>query len=647
MKKIALLLVASTVIYGCTTFVKSQSDESVAFQRSSEPVESELHASFKGITRTLAQVDPTLAAAVVDNDPYHIPKKKGGFYDCRTMVKKSYDFNGQKYMKLVLDDDIQLRCPNVRAISSPMPWKVTKTEWSAQDEKDYGTFVKAIGYSNCKNLDVCLSSPGNPLRSEEDLKNMYYSDCADLPYFLRAYFAYKKGLPFTFVSGIKPVPLSEAQTKSREARREKALLEKGEEGLAALDKSLNDLRYTVNGNVPTTQSNTPNTSGVARDFGKVKNVINDAISTGTYRMLNGDFYSPKINLEQIRPGTAVYGTGGHAALVYDVKPSGEILVIDAHPGNSISHNGWIDKEFHFEDKMYGGMFKNFRPIRVDEATAVRDANGVITKGQVIRAKDEEIAGFSLEQYDSKNFNHGGQKVSMRDWVSLRLSGGNYKLDPIPDMKERTKQLCESFTDRVIQVQKAIDSGLTKETLAVYPNNIFGAEGDWETHSSPSSDLRRRADSLSLVTFAKDVVKRVGERDPMISYNGSDLKGDLLNAFKTAASACNITYKNSVGAPVKLNLIQLASRANLMSFDPYMCAELRWGATGAELATCNSSADKKEIYKLTQFLRNNNVKDEAGVHAFTLDMLRQLDSSKKVNNNPAAVNYDVLGQMSAL
>lgn len=647
MKKIALLIALSTVIYGCTTFMKNQSDESVAFQRkNSEPVESESHASFKGITRTLAQVDPTLVP--VDNDPYHIPKKKGGFYDCRTMVKKSYDFNGQKYMKLVLDDDIQLRCPNVREISSPMPWKVTKTEWSAQDEKNYGAFVKAIGYSNCKNLDVCLSSPGNPLRTEEDLKNMYYSDCADLPYFLRAYFAYKSGLPFTFVSGFKPVPLSENQLKNREIQREKILAgPDAEKALAAQEVVWNDLRYTANGNVPTTQSNTPNSQGVARDFGKVKSVINDAISTGTYRMLTGDFYSPRINLEQIKPGTAVYGTGGHAALVYDVKPSGEILVIDAHPGNSISHNGWIDKEFHFSDKMYGGMFKNFRPIRIDESTIVRNSAGVITKGLVIRAKDEEIAGFSLEQYDAKNFNHAGQKVTMRDWVSLRLSGGNYKLDPIPDMKERTKQLCESFTDRVIQVQKAIDSGLTKETLAVYPNNIFGAEGDWETHSSPSSDLRRRADSLSLVTFAKDIVKRVNEKDTMISYTGSDLKGDLLAAFKSAAGACNITYKNSVGAPVKLNLIQLASRANLMSFDPYMCAELRWGATGSELATCNSSADKKEIYKLTQFLRNNNIKDEAGVHGFTLDMLRQLDSSGKVNNSPAAVNYDILGQMMAL
>jgi hypothetical protein len=643
MKKIVLLLAASMFVYGCTTLVESQSDESIAFQRAAEPVESESTMSFKGLTRTIAQVDP--AAAAGPKDPLLIPKKKGGFYDCRTMVKKSYEFNGQKYMKLILDDDIQLRCPNVNAISTPMPWKVTKESWTAQDENEYGAFIKTIGYSKCKNLDVCLSSATNPLRSEEDLKNMYYADCADLPYFLRAYFAYKKGLPFTFVSGFTQVPLSENQAKNREANRQKVLAEKGEEGLAALDKSYNDLRYSVNGNSPTNYYNTPHSKGLARDFRTIKLLINDGISTGTYRMLNGDFYSPKINLEQIRPGTAIYGTGGHAALIYDVKPSGEILVIDAHPGNSITHNGWIDKEFHLADKMYGGMFKNFRPIKLTGVE--RNTAGVIAKGLVVRAKDEEIPGYSLEQYDSRNFLHEGSKVTMRDWVSLRLSGGNYKMDPVPEMAERTKQLCDSFTDRIIQVQKAIDSGLPKASLAQYPNNIFGAEGDWETHSSPSSDLRRRSDSLSIVTFAADVIKRVSERDPMISYKGSDLKGELIAAFKSAANACSISYKNSLGAPVKLNLIQLASRSNLMSFDPYMCVELRWGATGSELATCNSSAEKKEIYKLTQFLRNNNVKDEAAVHGYTLQTLRQLDTSGKVSNAPRASEYNILGRLLAL
>lgn len=653
MKKIALLVALSTVIYGCTTFVKSESDQSVAFQRAAQPVESEQHMSFKGITRSLAQVSPELAAVDLTAEAlklnvdvkYLIPKKEGGYYNCTKMEKRKYTYNGQVYEKLLLVDAIQLRCPNVKAISAPMIWKVTKTEWSAQDEQGFSDFIKAFGYSNCKNLDVCLSSEKNPLRDELDVKNMFYSDCADLPYFLRAYYAYKKNLPFTFVSAYTPVPLSPNQLKNRETTRQQLTAAGKLDVLEKEEKRWADTRYTTNGNAPTSVSNIPHSGGYVRDFRQVKDVISDAISTGTYRMINGDFYSPKINSTEIRPGTAVYGTGGHAAMVYDIKSNGEILFIDAHPGNSITHVGWLEDEFHFGDKKYGGMFKNFRPIRVDNP--VRDANGVITKGKMYRYTDEEIAGFSLDQYDQSNFTHDGKNVSMREWVSLSVSGGGYKLDPVAEMTERSNQLCENFRDRIPQVQKAIDAGLTKASIAAYPNNIFGAEGDWETHSSPSSDLRRRSASLSLVTFAKDAIKRVNARDPMVSYSGSDLKSDLLAAFKAASNACSVSYKNTVGAQVNLNLIQLISRANLMSFDPYMCAELRWGATGSELATCNSSPDKKEFYRLTQFLRNDNNKDEAAIHGFTLPQLRQLDASKKVNNNPAASNYDVLGQLSAL
>jgi hypothetical protein len=42
------------------------------------------------------------------------------------------------------------------------------------------------------------------------------------------------------------------------------------------------------------------------------------------------------------------------------------------------------------------MFKNFRPVKVNESTITRDSQGVIIKGQIVRAADEEIPGFSLE-----------------------------------------------------------------------------------------------------------------------------------------------------------------------------------------------------------------------------------------------------------
>ena len=638
----------TSFIFGCTTLMKSNS------------IESEDHASNKGLTRSIAQevtaavtASATVVVALPElpvlTDPNLIYKnKKGDIYDCRTIVKVKYTFKGKVYEKLRLDDDIQLKCPNVKSFNQAMPWKVTKDSWSQADEQGYSAFVKKLGYGKCNNLDKCLSSESiNSLISEEDMKNIYYSDCADLPYYVRAYYAYKNQLPFSFVSGTQPVALNPEQQARKDKERENILLTQGEEGIIKFEKKEADTRYSLNGNIPVSQSNTPNTKGIMRDFSRVKLVINDAVSTGTYRMLQGDFYSPKITPEEIRPGTAVYGTKGHAALIYDVKPNGDLLVMDAHPGNSITHNGWIEQEFIMDGMKHGGMFKNFRPLKVRPIT-VDKITGEIKAGQVIQASDEEISGYSLEQYDSNNFVNKGSKISMREWVSLRLSGGNYKLNPVAEMIERTTQLCENYKGRASDVQKAFDFGLTKQSIEKYPTNIYGADqAEWETHSTPSSDLRRRSDTLSLLEFAKESIHRVNAKDPLVSYSGTNLKTDLVNAFKSTALACNITYKNSLGTPLTLNLLHMSKRVGLFSFDPYMCPEIRWGASGAEAVTCTDSATKKEFYKLTQFLRNNNIKDEKAIHGYSIQNLRQLEATKKVNNNPAVNNYDIATQMLGL
>jgi hypothetical protein len=41
----------------------------------------------------------------------------------------------------------------------------------------------------------------------------------------------------------------------------------------------------------------------------------------------------------------------------------------------------------------------------------------------------------------------------------------------------------------------------------------------------------------------------------------------------------------------------------MSFDPYQCVERRWGAEGAELASCRDGALKRRWYAAEQGLRN--------------------------------------------
>lgn len=636
-KNIFFISITTICFFGCATlFNKNGGDE---------------YTSLKGITRSIAQVSP-------DQDPYLIPLKDGQFLDCHKLNFREYTLNGKVYSKYALNDDKALLCPNIKAFRTDMIWKVKKTSWSAEDESNYSQFIKKLGYSKCKNLDQCLSSSeSNMLISEEDMFNVYYSDCADLPYVLRAYFAYKNGLPFSFVSKIAPVPLTQVQIDSDAKQRQIILETKGEEAAVKFDASLTDTRYSRNGNMPTARLNIPASNGRVRDFGRMSLIINDAVSSGTLRMLSGDidtealsdFYSPRISSEFIKSGTTVYGPKGHAAIVYDVKPNGELLIMDAHPGNSISYKGWIKDEFIMDKASHGGMFKNFRPFVVENPKYSNDGLNSIVSGQIRFAKDEEIPSFSLEQYDSNNFTRDGKKVSLQEWTQLRLSGGKYRIEPMYEIRNNIHILCESAKGRAQDVQDAFDNGVSiSQHIPTLPANIFAATDAWETFATPSRDLRLRNDTLGIFELAKNILERYKNKDPMIVYSGKNLKDDFIRSFQIYAKECNIEYKNSDGQSVKFNLLGLLKRLPALSFDPYMCPEIRWGATSAkDLATCKDAEDKKAWHKYTQFLRNNLEKDTNANHAFTLEQLKSMDATKQIDNNPNKINYDIISLLQGL
>ena len=57
--------------------------------------------------------------------------------------------------------------------------------------------------SDCRTVDTCLHDQANLFRAS-DPREWFRSDCADLPYVLRFYYAWKRGLPFSYVSDVSP-----------------------------------------------------------------------------------------------------------------------------------------------------------------------------------------------------------------------------------------------------------------------------------------------------------------------------------------------------------------------------------------------------------------------------------------------------------
>ena len=96
-----------------------------------------------------------------------------------------------------------LLASSTAAIAAPAaPWKITKTEWTQTDEKGFGDFVRAIAESGCATAADCMKSPANPWRASDPPGLEFHMDCAKWAYTLRAYYAWKNGLPFGYVNAI-------------------------------------------------------------------------------------------------------------------------------------------------------------------------------------------------------------------------------------------------------------------------------------------------------------------------------------------------------------------------------------------------------------------------------------------------------------
>ncbi|MES2802650.1 MAG: hypothetical protein V4654_09185 [Bdellovibrionota bacterium] len=487
------------------------------------------------------------------------------------------------------------------ASASDTSWKIKKTSWSETDEKLYSEFVSLIGQAvekrECKSFKECIQHPNNPYAGSDSGELDIHVDCARLSYALRAYFAWKNGLPFSHVS----------QVVAR----------------VAADKEDN-LRYTKNGNIVYRRSSVLVAKDKLPDGPKyITQVLMKSVYTAVFRLedeienrpgLESDYYPSDISREAIRPGTAIYDPAGHVAIVYKVTDDGKIYFIDAHPDNSLTSSMYGTKYVRSRPAQ-GAGFKNFRKQELVGAT-FDAALGSYVGGKITVSPANTHKEFSLVQKygtDNKpipNWKEGafilaGVKLDYYDYLRAKMSKGNLRINPVEEVKSITLDLCSSVKDRVDSVQTAVSEQIHLKTHPErLPINIYGTSGEWESFSTPSRDARFKTSYKELRDQVEKIFIAYQKGDPQIDYSGADIKADMLNSYLQTAQACKISYLKSNGAAVSLNLENVRQRLFALSFDPYHCPELRWGAsTEQEYAGCKDDATKREWFKREVWLRN--------------------------------------------
>jgi hypothetical protein len=432
--------------------------------------------------------------------------------------------------------------------------------------------------------------------NEDQMGLVYRPDCADLPYFLRAYFAFKMGLPFGYSKcnrgggGQGPRCPAWFSIQHEEPRVVATPAPRGP--------------YDIMQQPAATPVNThpARPAGLAAGFGYyVRFTVADAVHSGSARTaLNDemtDYYPVPLKEETLRPGTIYADPYGHVLMLVrrvaqTEGAAGVFLAVDGQPDGTVARKRFWRGNFLFaQDPALGGPgFKRFRPI-VQKNGALRR----LTNEEI--AKDPQYADFSLDQgrLSIENFYDRMDEVMSPE-----------PLDPLRAMKEAITSLEEQVKTRVTSVENGRKYQNSGRGDAQMPDGaaIFETTGAWEDFATPSRDLRLLI-AIDVVRGFPDRVARQPERYAMPKDKSvAEVKAELQNVLASELASRKFSYPRSDGSSWTLALKDVIERmASLeMAYNVNDCVELRWGAAerSEEASTCRRHAPSAQRAKMTQY-----------------------------------------------
>jgi hypothetical protein len=514
------------------------------------------------------------------------------------------------------------RPPPPRAAKSVWP---LHDDWTRANENLYSAWIEKLFDApleedlSWKAMDEVLHDPSrnflfNHLGLNEDEKGaVIRPDCADVPYFLRAYFAFKMGLPFGYskctrgdggvppkcvqwwnVVKEEPAQTTEIVVVQRQRRRPERTGFFGAFG-PAVGESRATVRRTVS------VSRRP--KGLVPGFHYyLSSTLADAVHSGNGRTAandsDTDYYLVPLSEDSLRPGTIYADPYGHILILVKRVPqtgdrAGLFLAVDGQPDGTIARKRFWRGNFLFaQDPALGSPgFKHFRPI-------VREKNGTLRRlSNAEIAKHPDYANYSPEQATL-------QVEEFYDRMDDVMSPA--PLDPIRALTEAVAALEEQVKARV----KSVENG--RQYLAGGGGNvempdgaaIFETTGAWEDFATPSRDLRLLI-AIDVVRGFPDRVARRPERYAMPHGKSvTEVKAELEARLAAELVARKFAYTRTDGSPWTLSLKDVLDRAAEleMAYNINDCVELRWGAPegSEEAATCKRRASAAQRQKMSEY-----------------------------------------------
>ena len=445
----------------------------------------------------------------------------------------------------------------------------------------------------------------NYLGLKEDQKGLIIRpDCADLPYFLRAYFAFKMGLPFGYAKCTRG-------GGGRAPRCPQWWNIQKEEPPPAPPKPKNgapaggDLFGLFAEPAPQTKvRRTPKRPrGLVPGFAfYLRQTVANGVHSGGGRARatdnKTDYYSVPLNQDALRPGTVYADPYGHLLVIAKRIPqtpdsAGVILAVDAQPDGTVARKRFWRGNFLFANDPAIGTpgFKRFRPVVRTKSGALKR----LTNEEI--AKNANYGDFSLDQ----------TKLEIEDFYD-RMDDvlSPEPLDPLRAMTEAVTALDEQVNARVTSVENGRKFQMKSRGEVAIPAGyaIFETTGPWEDYATPARDLRLLI-AMDVVRKFPDRVARRPDRYAMPSEKSvADVKTELEATLAAELKKRKFTYKRSDGSDWELTLKDVIDRVEKleMAYNINDCVEHRWGAEegSEEAATCKRRAPDAQRKKMSQY-----------------------------------------------
>jgi len=392
-------------------------------------------------------------------------------------------------------------------------------------------------------------------------------DCADNPFYLRAYFSWKLGLPF-------------GHHKCTRGNRKKGP----------------ECTKWVSNETPRNKGS--RVGSFYRFLRRVKCDVHAASARSILDSNATDLYPVELTRKSLRPGVVFADPFGHTLMLVKWLPQtkdspGVLLAADAQPDGTVAIKRFWRGNFLFttKDVIGGPGFKAFRPVARRHGVLKPQTNRQV-------AANPDYADFSLEQQqmNTTTFFDRMERVVNPD-----------PLDPVSAFRLLHEALHEQLQTRVGSVRNGEEWKKEHSGKVIdMPSGIriFRTSGPWEDFSTPARDMRL----LIAMDVLKDFPDRLLRTPEAFSLpenkTPKQVREKLVELHAAWAAEMTITYERSDGSSQTLTVLEVLARSAAFeaAYNPNDCVEVRWGASkeSAEGATCSRRAPKRQRAKQKKY-----------------------------------------------